>query len=93
MMSILCKAQSIRDVIAFPKSGAGSDPLFESPAPARFGALDQYGIRGAGHHDVLENAADNGFGPNTNTCEMKPTGTERVDTQTGSSFGPSSPSI
>ena len=35
LMSILCKTPSIRDVIAFPKTGHGTDLLFESPAPAR----------------------------------------------------------
>lgn len=32
-MAIACGTTSIRDVIAFPKSGAGTDPLFASPAP------------------------------------------------------------
>ena len=32
-MAIVCDTSSIRDVIAFPKSGAGIDPLFSSPAP------------------------------------------------------------
>ncbi|KAF9646974.1 hypothetical protein BDM02DRAFT_3156369 [Thelephora ganbajun] len=41
LMSILCKTPSIRDVIAFPKTGTGTDPLFESPAPARSSVLDQ----------------------------------------------------
>jgi len=30
---LLTKADSIRDVIAFPKSGGGFDPLTEAPAP------------------------------------------------------------
>jgi aspartyl-tRNA synthetase len=29
----LTKTESIRDVIAFPKSGGGFDPLTEAPAP------------------------------------------------------------
>ena len=33
LMAILCERQSIRDVIAFPKSTSGTDPLFRSPAP------------------------------------------------------------
>ncbi|WFD35130.1 aspartate--tRNA ligase [Malassezia cuniculi] len=32
LMAILCGRQSIRDVIAFPKSTSGFDPLFRSPA-------------------------------------------------------------
>ncbi|SPO31972.1 related to aspartate--tRNA ligase, mitochondrial [Ustilago trichophora] len=35
LMAILCNVDSIRDVIAFPKQGSGSDPLFGSPAPLR----------------------------------------------------------
>ncbi|KAN0097690.1 tRNA synthetases class II (D, K and N) domain containing protein [Tylopilus felleus] len=46
LMSILCKTQSIRDVIAFPKTSAGSDPLFKSPAAVAQDVLSQYGIQG-----------------------------------------------
>lgn len=45
LMSILCKTESIRDVIAFPKTGSGTDPLFKSPAPVSLEILSQYGIR------------------------------------------------
>ena len=31
--ALLAKADSIRDVIAFPKSGGGYDPLTAAPAP------------------------------------------------------------
>ncbi|KDN53115.1 hypothetical protein K437DRAFT_266048 [Tilletiaria anomala UBC 951] len=34
LMAIICKAPSIRDVIAFPKTSSGADPVFGSPAPA-----------------------------------------------------------
>jgi len=44
IMSILCKTQSIRDVIAFPKSSSGSDLLFKSPAPVSPEVLKEYGI-------------------------------------------------
>lgn len=44
-MSILCKTESIRDVIAFPKTGAGTDLLFKSPAAANIDVLHQYGIQ------------------------------------------------
>jgi len=32
-MAMACDTPTIRDVIAFPKSGSGVDPLFASPAP------------------------------------------------------------
>lgn len=41
LMAILCAAESIRDVIAFPKQGSGVDPLFASPAPLRTADEDQ----------------------------------------------------
>jgi len=93
-MSILCKTPSIRDVIAFPKTGTGTDPLFESPAPARSDVLNQYGIGAIGHADALENADDSGgarSSTNTNAGGEKPTGTTRVETQEGSTSGASSP--
>ncbi|KAL9712480.1 aspartate--tRNA ligase msd1 [Leucoagaricus gongylophorus] len=45
LMVILCRAQSIRDVIAFPKTSAGTDLLFKSPATISEEALYQYGLR------------------------------------------------
>ncbi|MDO5048377.1 MAG: aspartate--tRNA ligase [Actinomycetaceae bacterium] len=33
IVALLTKSESIRDVIAFPKSGGGYDPLTEAPAP------------------------------------------------------------
>ena len=33
IVSLLTRAESIRDVIAFPKSGGGYDPLTDAPAP------------------------------------------------------------
>ncbi|KAI0347317.1 hypothetical protein BDW22DRAFT_1387456 [Trametopsis cervina] len=45
LMAILCKAESIRDVIAFPKTGAGTDLLFKSPAPSTSDTLAMYGLR------------------------------------------------
>ncbi|KAF9563691.1 aspartyl-tRNA synthetase [Agrocybe pediades] len=44
IVSILCKTQSIRDVIAFPKTSSGSDLLFKSPAPVNTEVLEQYGL-------------------------------------------------
>ena len=43
-MAILCQTQSIRDVIAFPKTASGTDLLFKSPAPVTPGVLEEYGI-------------------------------------------------
>ncbi|KAJ8585301.1 hypothetical protein M405DRAFT_911871 [Rhizopogon salebrosus TDB-379] len=45
LMAILCKTPTIRDVIAFPKTGAGTDLLFRSPAAVNKEVLYQYGVR------------------------------------------------
>jgi len=45
IMAMLCDTQSIRDVIAFPKTGSGADPLFKSPATVSNQTLSQYGIQ------------------------------------------------
>ncbi|CAL1702324.1 unnamed protein product [Somion occarium] len=45
LMAILCKTETIRDVIAFPKTGTGKDLLFQSPAPADPAVLEQYNVR------------------------------------------------
>ncbi|KAJ7937263.1 hypothetical protein B0H13DRAFT_2302978 [Mycena leptocephala] len=45
LMTILCKTQSIRDVIAFPKTSVGTDLLFKSPAVVSEKVLEQYGIQ------------------------------------------------
>ncbi len=45
LVAILCGTNSIRDVIAFPKTGGGLDPLFKSPSNVPDGVLAQYGIR------------------------------------------------
>ncbi|KDR83356.1 hypothetical protein GALMADRAFT_219189 [Galerina marginata CBS 339.88] len=44
IMAILCKTQSIRDVIAFPKTASGTDLLFKSPAAVSNEVLKEYGI-------------------------------------------------
>ena len=92
-MSILCGTPSIRDVIAFPKTGAGADLLFESPAPARPDVLDQYGIgaSGLGGRDALKDASDRegakpGANTSTNRDGEKRTGT-KVETREGSTTG------
>lgn len=45
LMTILCGAESIRDVIAFPKTSAGTDLVFKSPVPVDKKVLYQYGIQ------------------------------------------------
>lgn len=45
LMAMLCKTQSIRDVIAFPKTSGGTDLLFRSPAAVDERTLQQYGIQ------------------------------------------------
>ena len=45
LMAILCGTKTIRDVIAFPKTGAGTDTFFRSPSGVSDEVLAQYGIR------------------------------------------------
>ncbi|KAI0356589.1 hypothetical protein OH77DRAFT_1423519 [Trametes cingulata] len=45
LMAILCGTTSIRDVIAFPKTAAGTDLLFKSPSPSTAEVLAQYALR------------------------------------------------
>ncbi|WWC85555.1 aspartate-tRNA ligase [Kwoniella dendrophila CBS 6074] len=45
LVAILCDSKSIRDVIAFPKSGSsGIDPVFKSPSISSNEVLAQYGL-------------------------------------------------
>ena len=44
LMAILCNAKSLRDVIAFPKTAGGVDPLLKSPSPVADEVLTQYGL-------------------------------------------------
>ncbi|KAG9084289.1 hypothetical protein FRC06_004134, partial [Ceratobasidium sp. 370] len=43
LIAVLCEATSIRDVIAFPKTAGGTDPLFKSP-----GRVESEVLRGLG---------------------------------------------
>jgi aspartyl-tRNA synthetase len=45
LVATLCNASSIRDVIAFPKTSAGTDALLRSPTPIHRDILHQYGIQ------------------------------------------------
>jgi len=47
-MAILCGVESIRDVIAFPKTAGGADPLFKSPSKVEEDVLAQYGLQAIG---------------------------------------------
>ena len=43
--ALLARRESIRDVIAFPKTATGSDPLTGAPAPLDAAQLQELGIR------------------------------------------------
>lgn len=45
LVAILTGSKSIRDVIAFPKTGGGQDPVFGGPSPATPEQLQEYGIK------------------------------------------------
>lgn len=45
LVAMLCNAKSIREVIAFPKSTSGSDPVFKSPSPSSADVLREYGLK------------------------------------------------
>ncbi|MDO5729100.1 MAG: aspartate--tRNA ligase [Actinomycetaceae bacterium] len=44
IVSLLTKSESIRDVIAFPKSGGGFDPLTQAPAPITAEQREEAGV-------------------------------------------------
>ncbi len=45
LIAVMLGRDSIRDVIAFPKSGRGEDLLVRSPSPISQAALDTYHLR------------------------------------------------
>jgi aspartyl-tRNA synthetase len=45
MVALLAGRDSIRDVIAFPKSATGQDPMTGAPAPVEQAHLRELGIR------------------------------------------------
>lgn len=51
LMAILCDTHTIRDVIAFPKSATGADPLFGSPAALVPTVVDEAEISGTTKSD------------------------------------------
>lgn len=50
LVMLMTGAKSLRDVIAFPKTSRGIDPLMESPGPVDRHQLDELGIRVADPH-------------------------------------------
>ena len=44
-MAILAGEENIREVIAFPKTQSGADPLSNSPTPIADRHLDELGLR------------------------------------------------
>ncbi len=45
MIMLMCGAASIREVIAFPKTARGIDPMMEAPTPVDVEQLKEYGLR------------------------------------------------
>ena len=54
--ALLAGTDSIRDVIAFPKSGGGFDPLTAAPAPITAQQRKEAGVDGAPAKDVPQQA-------------------------------------
>ena len=59
LVAILTSAQSLREVIAFPKTQSGSDMLFGSPSLVDQAQLDDLGLRITGLSQVGARAAQN----------------------------------
>ncbi|KGB77211.3 hypothetical protein CNBG_3049 [Cryptococcus deuterogattii R265] len=54
LVAILCGAKSIREVIAFPKSTTGQDPVFKSPSVSGDEVLKEYGLQSLKREDKKE---------------------------------------
>ncbi|WRT63567.1 aspartate-tRNA ligase [Kwoniella shivajii] len=54
LIAILCGAKSIREVIAFPKSGTGIDPVFKSPSISSNDVLAEYGLTSLNKEKIEE---------------------------------------
>ena len=48
LIMLLLHCQSIRDVIAFPKTASGHDPLMDAPTPVNPKKLEDYGLKFVG---------------------------------------------
>ncbi|SKC71436.1 aspartate--tRNA ligase [Krasilnikoviella flava] len=57
IVSLLTKSASIRDVIAFPKSGGGYDPLTDAPAPITTEQRKEAGVDAVPQDDTVASAA------------------------------------
>jgi aspartyl-tRNA synthetase len=57
IVALLTKAESIRDVIAFPKSGGGYDPLTQAPAPITAQQRKEAGVDARPKQEQTEDAA------------------------------------
>jgi aspartyl-tRNA synthetase len=57
IVSLLTHSESIRDVIAFPKSGGGYDPLTQAPAPITAQQRKEAGVDARPKQDEAEGAA------------------------------------
>jgi aspartyl-tRNA synthetase len=56
IVSLLARTDSIRDVIAFPKSGGGYDPLTNAPAPITAEQRKEAGVDAVPEHEAAESA-------------------------------------
>jgi aspartyl-tRNA synthetase len=56
LVAIVCGVKSIRDVIAFPKTGSGYDPVFKSPSKSSEEVLRGYGLKSINEQKKVEDA-------------------------------------